>query len=693
MTRFLKKQFRILVAVITFVPRLLANSFQTDIGRLWTGRFLKVRFRIWLSEIAALPSRVAKSFGADQRRFWKWRFRIWLSGIAALPQRLATSLKADKSGFLKKAFRILVAGIVFVPRLLAITFADDIKRLWTSPFMTRRVRLWVAGITAVLLLLAVADLFGRPVYRHFKEKRDQAQAQAFLAKGDYRSALLSAHQMLLLNPNNVPACRIMAAMADLSHSPAVLDWQRHIVEIEPTVQNKLQLAAAGLRYQEPPFPLTTQILDELSATATNLPDYQVVAASLAVSTRRLADAEAHFETAAKLQPTNQLFTLNLAILRLGETNAAKAAASRLVLEKLRTDGNLGAAALRALVVDRLAHQDAAAANDYSTQLLASPQATLADRLQQLGILQQLKSGAFAARLSAVQQSVATNAPAVASVAEWMQANHLLAESLSWLTGLPVSVSAQPPVRLALADGYMQSGQWQKLRDFASQGNWGDQEFVRLAIVSHAALQLDGKAAADSSWDAAVQEAGNRFGALTTLLGLAEQWKLPRERLDLLERIVGKFPRESWALQALAQSYFSAGDTAGLHQLYARLFSIFPENQSFKNNVAATALLLKTNLTQAGQWAAEVHARSPGNPDTASTYAFALHLQGRDQEGLAVMQKLTPKQLEQPSVALYYGVLLAATHNAYATTYLQIARTKGRLLPEEKQLLAAAEQSK
>jgi hypothetical protein len=70
-----------------------------------------------------------------------------------------------------------------------------------------------------------------------------------------------------LNPINVPAGRIMAAPAGLSHSPAVLDWQRRIVETEPIIENKLTWAAAGLCYQKPPFPLTTQILDELAATA------------------------------------------------------------------------------------------------------------------------------------------------------------------------------------------------------------------------------------------------------------------------------------------------------------------------------------------------------------------------------------------------------------------------------------------
>jgi len=688
--RFLKKQFRMWVAVITYIPRVIAESFEADSRRFWTIRLLKERVQIWLAEIAAVPSQLAKSFGADKRRFWKWRFRNWAAGIAAVPQRLATSLKTDKSHFLKQLFRILVAAITYVPRLLATSFADDIRLLWTSRFLQKPFRIWVIGSAVILLLLAVTALFGKPTYRYIKEKRDQAQAQAFLAKGDYRSALLSARQTLMRNPKNVPACRVMVAIADLSHSPDVLDWQKWIVKTEPTIQNKLQLAAAGLRYQGPPFPLTVQILDELPATATNLPDYQVVAASLAVSTRRLADAEAHFEIAARLEPTNRLFELNLAILRVGETNAAKAAASRQVLEKFRTDESLWPAAVRALVTDRLSHQDAAAANDYSTQLLASPQATFADRLQQLGILQQLKSAAFPARLQAVQQSVATNATAVAAVAAWMQANHLRAESINWLTSLPASVQAQPPVRLARADGYMQGRDWQALRDFVSQGNWADMEFMRLALVSRAWSQLGRTQLADNNWGAAVNEAGQDPGPLTTLLGLAEQWKMPREQEKLLQQMVEKFPRERWAQQKLEQLYFAAGNTAALNQLYAKLFAVFPQDARLKNNLATTSLLLKTNLPQACQWAEEVYARKTNDLFVASTYAFALHLQGRTKDGLVILQKLDGRSLEQPAAALYYGLLLNATGATNAAArFLKIAGTNAHWLPEEKRLLLEA----
>jgi Flp pilus assembly protein TadD len=552
-------------------------------------------------------------------------------------------------------------------------------------------QVWIKLTLIITVVVALAALvwLGRPAYRNYKQKREAAQAQAFLASGDFRNAQLCARLTLQLNPTNVPACRVMAALADLSHSPAVLDWQRRIVQSEPTAENKLQLAAAGLRYQNPPFPLTAQILGELAATATNLVSYELVAASLALNRHQLEGAELHFQRASELEPTNQLHQLYLAIVRLDETNEVKAAASRAVLEKLRTDAALGPVALRALVADRLAHQDAAAANNYSSQLLASAHATLDDRLQQLYILRQLKSTDFSARLQAVQQS-ATNAPAVARVSAWMQANELLADNIRWLTNLPAGLQTQQPFRVALANAYLQGEDWRALRDFASQGSWEEMEFLRLALVSRAWSQLGVQQVADSNWGSAVNATGNRFGALTMLLQLCERWHLPREQADLLRRMIEKFPQERWAEHALEKIYLADGDTAGLEQLYAKLFAVFPEDIGLKNNLAATSLLLKTNLPQACRWAEEIYAGRTNDLVIASTYAFALHLQGRTREGLAVMQKLDDQQLAQPDAALYYGVLLVATGATNeAAPFLKIAATKTQWLPEEKKLLATA----
>jgi hypothetical protein len=552
-----------------------------------------------------------------------------------------------------------------------------------------RLRFWLVGGTAALALLVGVVWLARPHYRHYKEQRSEAQAQAFLAAGDYRNAALCARQALNLNLTNVVACRVMAALAELSHSPVTLDWRQRVVEGEPSVENKLQLAATALRYQAPPFALTAQILTELAPTATNLASYQVTMASYALGLRQFGSAESHFETAVQLDPTNQLYELNLAVLRLAFTNQAKVIQSRARLEQFRTDATLGPAALRALVVDRLANRDFTKAEAYSAELLAQPRVTLSDQLQQLGILRQLRRSDLGERLRGLQQSAATNAPAVAQVTAWMLANERGAEAIQWLTGLPAAMRTQSAVRLALADAYLQAEDWRALHDLTTRNDWEELNFLRLALAARAWSQLGAQQSADSNWRSAVSAAGNRYGALTALLGLAERWKLPREREVLLELIAEKFPAERWAQELLEQWYVARGKTAELNAHYARTLVAFPDSPVLKNNLAFTSLLLKTNLARAFQYAAEAYAAGT-NTVTASTYAFALHLQGRTAEGLVVLQQLAPAELQTPDVALYHALLLGANGDTnQARACLKLARTKTQWLPEERQWLTAA----
>jgi hypothetical protein len=552
-----------------------------------------------------------------------------------------------------------------------------------------RFKIWI--FTGGVILLAVSALwFVRPLYRHFKVKHGLAQAQVFLSHDDYRNAFLSARQVLLIDATNVPACRVMAGLADLSHSPAALDWRRKIVEIEPTVENKLFLASASLHYQNPPFPLAEQILGELPSSATNSVAFQTVAAEFDLRLKRFTGAQAHLEQSVRLDPTNKIFQLNLAVVQLNSTNPAVTGAARATLKQFQSDKDLGAAALRSLITDRLVQDDPAGALDYSRQLLAGTQSGLGDRLQQLGILRRLKSQDLTAQLNFVQMQSATNASAAAETATWMTANGFSAEAVQWLKHLPASFQTQPPVRLALVDGYQAQTNWLALRDFLAAGNWDEMDFLRLAFLSRALSQLGEPFVADNDWQAAVGEAGENFGALAALLNLAGRWELPREQEDLLWRIIRKFPGERWAARELERRYFIGGDTLKLNQLYAALFASFPKDVEIGNNLAATSLLLNTNLATAFKLAQDACAQRPDDPFCVSTYAYALHLQGRTRDGVEVLEKLKNESLEKPSTALYYGVLLSALgENEKAARFLALAETDGQLLPEEKQLLAVA----
>ena len=213
------------------------------------------------------------------------------------------------------------------------------------------------------------------------------------------------------------------------------------------------------------------------------------------------------------------------------------------------------------------------------------------------------------------------------------------------------------------------------------------------VASRAAAELNQKLAADSRWRTAIRLAGDRLGPLTALMTMATTWGREEAREELLWQIAQRFPRERWALLELERLYLAAGNTHGLNKVYSTIASYAPNNFIAQNNLAATSLLLRLNLSQAHALAKEAFALHPKEAVVASTYAFSLHLQGRTKEGLDVLENLKPDALEAPSVALYYGLLLTASGDTNkAGKYLGIAQ-KADLLPEEKALaVEAAKQS-
>jgi hypothetical protein len=529
--------------------------------------------------------------------------------------------------------------------------------------------------------------FGRPAYRHYKEQRFLERARQAVAKGDYRNASLSARQTLILNSRNLEAWHIQANLAEVSRSPLLLECRRKIAELDPSIENKLMLASTALRVQNPPYPLAAQTLDELGTSAQDVANYHAVKAELALKLQKTTLAESQYEEATRLEPTNEIHQLNLAVLRSRSTNASVALAARGTLERLRTSTNLGAVALRWLIAQSAEQNDWSTAEHFSSQLLADPHAVLDDRLQHLTILQRTGQAELQTSLDAMQKGAATNALEVYAVSSWMAKHSRAADALNWLSNCPPKVLAEQPVPLALVECYMAKKDWPGLESFLEDKKWGDLEFLRQAFLSRAAVEQKQSLAADVHWRAAVREAGDRLGPLEALLSMATTrgWDKPKE--DLLWLIGQRFPRERWALGELVRLYDARGNTRGLNRVYATIVSYDSKDFQAKNNLAATSMLLRLNLPTAHELAKEVYRQHPEEGIATSTYAYSLHLQGRTKEGLAAMEKLKTEALETPPVALYYGVLLAAAGETNkASKYLELAN-HATLLPEEKTLIA------
>ena len=565
---------------------------------------------------------------------------------------------------------------------------------------------------------------GPSAYRHFEETGAIEQASRFLQRGDGRNASLSARQALRLNPQNVDACRIMAQLAEAAGSAQAVDWRQHILELSPTIDNKLALASAAVRLEPPPNSVAVQTLTNLEGFAEKLPSYHVIAAELALKSGQPQNAERHLEEAAQLEPTNDLHRLNLAVLRLGSVSTERTcfakswsqpdsssesllvsnsnqesdqvlparsrdtlAESRMTLEALRNNSRYAPTALRALTSDALRRRDFADAERFSDDLLSCSQSELNDRLRHLSILRELKKAAeFAPFLESLQSNVSTNARGIYAVASWMIRNGLETEAMSWLSRLAPGMRAEPLVNVAVVQAYASRHDWSGMEAFLTGQKWDGLEFLRNAWLSQTAWQQKRSNEAQAHWRLAVQQAGERLGPLTILLSMAEPCGQERGIEDVLWRIVQRFPNQKWASAKLHKWYLKEGNTVGLNRLYDLMTKQDPKDWVAKNNFAATSMLLQLNLVKAHELALELYREKPQESVVASTYAYSLQLEGRTKDALGILEKCPPLAFNNPALALYYGVILAADGQTNAAErFLNIARN-GDLLPEEKRML-------
>ena len=544
-------------------------------------------------------------------------------------------------------------------------------------------------IASAILVLVIAGVWaGRPAYQRWSRQRSLTHAREFFAQADYRNASLCARKVLTHHPADLEASRIMAQIAERVKSPEAVKWRQRIVELEPgRLNNRMDLIKAALTQGD--IVKARQALTGVDEAAQNTSEYHQAAALVAAAGNQFDVAERHLIEAAQLEPTHRRLQLNLAVLRLRSRDPQAAQAAEASLEQLASEPDLRLEALRQLTRNAVQKNDLAKAQLFSGRLQSESNALFDDRLLHLSILARSKNAEMKSHLARLQQEAGTRPETVLALATWMTANEMATEALRWLSGLPAKLKQQPSVAMAIADCYTARQDWAGLQVLLEEQAWAELDFLRQALLAHAAAEQKQPLAAKSKWQSAVREAADRPKALTALARMAHAWKWEKEGEDLLWLIAQRFPGERWALRDLEKSYLAQGETRGLNKVYSTLLEYDDQDLVAKNNLVTTSLLLKTQLSQAHELARQIHAAMPDQPLFATTYAYSQHLQGQTKDGLQTLEKLTSKTLETPAVAAYYGVILAAAGETNkAKKYLELARG-ARLLPEETALVSEA----
>ncbi len=549
----------------------------------------------------------------------------------------------------------------------------------------------ILGGSGALIVFVVICVGGFRVYRHWQEGHLIRRAAAFLSGGDTRTASLNARRALQLNPQNVDAMRMIAEVAEKTGDRGALDWRKKVAELNPgSADDALALVRCALSLGD--LPTAEKALASVAESARQKPDFQAASARFAETKKDFTAAETHWAKAAELAPNDASYRLQLALTRLALNDSAKRESGLAMLGKLRAEPKERAAATRALIIDAIAHHtDAQGYRALAKELAGYNDAPFSDRILYLEILRQQQDPAFEAYLNKLKEQVPANATNLSSLLSWMTRDRMSGQAIAFAKTLPPEALAKWPVPLALAEANAQGGDWPRLERLTKDGNWANYDFLRRAYLARAFRGEGNKLAATRELAAAQKEAGNNPQTLLTLTQTIADWGWQDDAVDLLWALTKNPETRMQALQKLYEHYTKSADTAGLYRTLSQYAEITP-NDIIQNNLAQVSLLLGTDIEHACKIAGDLAAKNPANPFFRSTYAFALLCKGDSKGAVKVMDGLDSKELRDPSVATYYGLVLSGAGQKDKAREFLRRSSEATLLPEEKALVTKAENS-
>lgn len=552
-----------------------------------------------------------------------------------------------------------------------------------------------------VLLLAYTSYRG---YQVWMESHGISLAKEYLSHSDGRSAFLALQQVLKTNPRNLEASRMVAGLMEVEHSPTALQWRQFVLELNPgSLADRLALAQAAIFYRD--YPLATQALAGVATPDKNTVVYHDMAGMAALMGGQAVEAEAHFSESIRLDPSNLVPQMNLAVLRLHRTNALDMAEARIALQRIiinSTNAALRIQARRELVNDAMRFKDFATAENLSKELVQQTNSIFTDKLLRLDVLMKSQNDQFKPTLAVYQSEAGTDPVKISGLTRWRMINLSTTNALGSLQRLPEQSRTNQTVEVLIATCQMQLNDWQGLLDGLQRQNWDDPahpwsnlEFMRHAFIARTLRGQGLTEASTAEWGVAVKSASDQKFQSTqrdsfkTLFDLSVSWKWNTEAEQILWTVVNQYPEEKWAFPVLRNALITWHRTRSLMQLLATMEKRSPNDLTIKNDLASTALLLGAREAKTYEMAQEVYEKDPTNPYCTSTYAFSLYVQGKNAAALKVMRQLAPQYLQDPSIAPYYGLVLKANGNrTEAKTYLDRA-SQTQLFPEEQALFDQA----
>lgn len=538
----------------------------------------------------------------------------------------------------------------------------------------------------ILLLLAIVASWGLDHYRVWRYRNLVAYAEKAAAKNDWEGVQFSLRQAMQAHPGIIEPYELLAEYAETLDPVQAVYLRRAVAQREPGyLRHRIAWAETALKQGN--TAMAAEALANLDAPSRENATVQALTATIAAASGDLAAATKAAGEAVRLDPGNSTNRFLLAKLQLVGTNQAAAGPARAYLEAAVSKPGFALEANRVLGLDALRLKDLKGARLRLEAALKNPEADLSDRLRFLDLLRLEESPQLPAQLAAAQAMTGTNVSKVLAVAQWMSTRGFAADSVQWLKTQPTNLVVHPLLRATRLEAYLAARQGDECVAWLNSGGWGTEDHLRLALLARVYFGLGRTNECDAAWQQAV-EAGR-----TTPQGRRALWQTAAEAhwqdkaMQVLKLSAGAATDRQWALTVLFDHYSRLPDTTNMLAVSRQLLAVDPDNSMVRNNVAALSLLLKEDVENGFKLAKQAWTERPQDPAILATYGYGLYVKGKMAEALEVFERIPPQYAAHPSIAVYYGAVLAANgQTKKAQPYLKSAAA-GHILPEERELLA------
>lgn len=549
----------------------------------------------------------------------------------------------------------------------------------------RRLVVWI-----VVSILAVGGGFASIAYKPWRLRSLHRASRTAIEKGDYRTAAFMARRALQIDPDCVSACVTMAEAGEHDHVPDAVFWRKQVLRlVGESTDTLVGLASTALSFGK--ISTARSALLRVPEKDHGREDFLVLSGAIALEERKYVESARFYEAAIRLNPGKAEYRFALGRAKCASDDYLTREEGRRLLLELGTHKTLGAAAFRAVIDNCEAQQEYQAALRHAQQLVALPTHKFLDEVLRLRLMRKTEDKNFATELADAEHRARDNLRHVGILLLWMSMDGLAREGLDWVLKRESKLGRSPEILPAIANCYLTLTDWSALLAITQNGNWNAVEYVRHAYRARAYKERSEISLARNEWDLATNAATRQIEALTWLAQMASAWKWGDKMEKCLWALLNEAPGSQWAIEALKKSYLEQNHTAGLRQIALHVVKTDPADENAQNDLALVSLLLNMETDRAMKIARDLYTKHPGNPAFNSTYAFALHSSGHTEDGLKVLENLSPQSLEVPTIAAYYGIMLAAYNSPdKASHFLDIGR-QGILLREEKELIANAGQ--